>query len=132
MQRLFPENRDVAERLEALGGGEGIQYTAGMPGTIETPETSGELSGAEGEAPEAVSGGKTPWGRELPRKELVEKEPEEEFKEEEFENLSFGEHEVVDAQEMPEPVSTVMFWKSSRNSKKALRASSKTKTRNSL
>jgi tetratricopeptide (TPR) repeat protein len=103
MQRLFPENRDVAERLESLGGGEGIQYTAGMPGTIETPEMSVELSGAEGKSPEAVSGGKTPWGQEISKKELVEKGPEEELKEGEFEDLSFGEHEVVDAQEMPEP-----------------------------
>jgi hypothetical protein len=100
MQRLFPENRDIAERLESLGGGEGIQYTAGMPGTIETPEMSVELSGAEGKSPEAVSGGKTPWGKKYPKKN-VEKGPEEELKEGEFEDLSFGEHEVVDAQEMP-------------------------------
>ena len=90
MQRLFPENRDVAERLESLGGGAGISYTTQMPGT-------------ESESPEAVSGGKTLGGQEISGKELLEKWPEEKLKEEEFKDLSVSEHEVIDAQEMLEP-----------------------------
>ena len=107
LQGLFPENRDVAERLESIGGGVGVPYASGMPGTVETPDISMEHPKEKGESPAEVFGGETQWGQALSEKESEGKEREdaqaEEDAGEEFEDLSFIEHEVVDAQEIPEP-----------------------------
>ena len=48
MQQLFPENRDVAERLEALGEGGEVHYTAEMPETFEKPDAYFQLPEVNG------------------------------------------------------------------------------------
>lgn len=107
LQGLFPENRDVAGRLESLGGETGISYTSEMPELTEKPEMSFELSQGEKESPEALLTKETPWGKEVSEEEFAVKEqkeaPEKELGEMEYEDFSINEHEIADAQEMPEP-----------------------------
>ncbi len=94
LQGMFPENRDVSERLESLEGGVEVSYTSEMPEITEKPEMSFELSQGEEELTEALATKETPWGKEAP-----EEKPEQI----EYEDFSISENEIVDAQEMPEP-----------------------------
>lgn len=104
LQGLFPENRDVAERLESLGGGAEILYASEMPEITEKSEMSFELSQGEEESPEAPLTGETSLGKEVPEKESAQKTvPDEELGEMEYEDFSISENELVEAQEMPEP-----------------------------
>lgn len=94
LQDLFPGNRNIAERLEALGVEAGFSDITDMSGTIENHETSFELP--EEESPEALTG-ETLWKKE--QKET----PEEELEKTGYEDLSLGDNEIAEAQEMPEP-----------------------------
>ncbi len=105
LQDLFPDNRDVAERLESLGVEPGFSDTSGMPGTTEEHETVFELN--EEEPAEALLTGETPWGKEAHEEKSGEKEqietPEGEPEKTEYEDLSLSDNEIAEAQEMPEP-----------------------------
>lgn len=105
LHALFPENREVADRLTNLGqlseAGEmqEIQPSAGV-GETGQDEPSGEGAGVSEEvyempAPEA----------EMPEEPALEEEipPEPSHEEGGFEELSIPESDLVDAQEMPEP-----------------------------
>ncbi|MBS1114637.1 MAG: Tetratricopeptide repeat protein [Nitrospirae bacterium] len=94
MQGLFPENRDVAERLEALGEGSGISFPTGMPAIKEQTEASFEFSKGGEASPDGIFTGETPERREM---------PEEAFEQMEYEDFSISEDEVMEAQQMPEP-----------------------------
>jgi tetratricopeptide (TPR) repeat protein len=85
LQNLFPENRDVTERLESLGGPAEVSYAA---------ETPSELSEGEGGSTEAPATEETSLRKELPEKELEEIE---------YEDFSISEQDMEEAQEMPEP-----------------------------
>lgn len=107
LQGMFPENRDVSDRLESLGGGVEVSYTSERSEPAEKPEMSFELSQGEEEPPEALLTKETPWGEKVSEEKFTVKEqkeaPEKGLGEMEYEDFSISEHEIVDAQEMPEP-----------------------------
>jgi len=94
LRGLFPENKDVAERLESLGEEPGISYTTETAGAMKNPDMPFELSEGNGEPPETVFTGETSEGKEAPEGLPEQKE---------YEDFSFNEQEIVEAQEVLEP-----------------------------
>ncbi len=102
LKGLFPENRDVAERLEALGGEAGLSDDTGLSeASMEKPDTSYELPEEEAELPESFFTDEIPQQEEAPA-EAPEQTPEEMTGQMEYEDFSIEEQEIVEAQEMPE------------------------------
>lgn len=87
LRKLFPENRDVAERLEAIGEGSELSYPD------ETPETPFELTEGEEVSPEHIFAGESPGA--LGSAEEIPDEME-------YEEFSITEDEIIEAQQMPE------------------------------
>lgn len=96
LQGLFPENRDVAERLAALGGEAGISASTGQSEAMEITDSSFELP-EEIKLPESVFTNEISQGEQAP-----EQTPEEMPEQKEYEDFSLEEQEIVEAQEMPE------------------------------
>ncbi len=104
LHTIFPENKEVAERLTNLGQLSEVEETPEMPPPVDLrEEQEGEITvESAGEAEETFT---TP-GAEIemreeppPEEELAEKQS----PEEDFEDFTFSEQDLVDAQEMPEP-----------------------------
>ncbi|MDA8240136.1 MAG: tetratricopeptide repeat protein [Nitrospiraceae bacterium] len=104
LHTLFPENKEVAERLTNLGQLSEVEETPEMPPPVDLREEQ------EGGIPVESAGGTeetfTTAGAEIemreeprPEGELPEKQP----PDEDFEDFTFSEQDLVDAQEMPEP-----------------------------
>ncbi len=147
LHKLFPENRDILERLHALGQTASLTETqeissveefsntldlpdtSGQTGAVETPEPAktAEVFSDTGEEPDQEGSPALPVsdsafggrGEELPApaqdprgfdKKTVPQEEEtlhdatDAVGEAEYEDFSFSEDELVEAQEMPEPV----------------------------
>ena len=94
LRELYPEDKEITERLESLGGGAAILDTTALSETAETLETEFELP-AEGAPSEFLLTDKTPWEEEVSGEE-IEKPG--------YEDFTIGEQEISEAQEMPEPV----------------------------
>ena len=94
LRGLFPENKDVAARLESLGGEPGISYTTETAGAMENPARTFGLSTVNGGSPEADFTGGTSEGIEAPEGMPEQKE---------YEDFSINEQEMIEAQEIQEP-----------------------------
>ncbi|PKL50920.1 MAG: hypothetical protein CVV37_06925 [Nitrospira bacterium HGW-Nitrospira-1] len=96
LQRLLPENRDIAERLEALGERPEISSVTETPEAKEKTEMSFEFLEGKEESPDVPScAGETPQGKEIPEEGLEDME---------YKDFPISKDEIMKATEMPKPM----------------------------
>jgi tetratricopeptide (TPR) repeat protein len=105
LKGLFPESRDVADRLEALGGEAGLSEATGPSVSMEKHDGSFELPEEEIEISESAFTNEISQAAQT-LEDSLEPTPEETLQEipgqTEYEDFSIGEQDIVEAQEMPE------------------------------